>query len=64
MLLENNPQTSGEFFTSFKELIDANKTSMMWDKPAYFEFLRQIPAQAAAELKRVREHADTEGGVA
>ena len=61
MLLENDPQTSGEFFKSFKEQIDANKTSMMWDRPAYYEFLRQIPAQAAAELKRVRGLADAGG---
>jgi hypothetical protein len=61
MILENDPQTSSEFFSSFKEEIDTHKTSMMWDRPSYFEFLRRIPAQAAGELKRVRELADAEG---
>lgn len=61
MMLENDPQVSAEFFREFKAEIDANKTSMMWDRPSYYDFLRRIPAQAAAELKRVRELADAEG---
>jgi hypothetical protein len=61
MMLENNPQTSREFFESYKAEIDVQKTQMMWDRPSYFEFLRQVPAKAAAELKRVRELADAEG---
>jgi hypothetical protein len=28
---------------------------MMWDRPHYYDFLRSIAAQPAAELKRVRE---------
>jgi hypothetical protein len=61
MMLENNPETSGEFFKSFKDEIDTYKTQMMWDRPTYYDFLRRIPASAAAELKRVRELAETEG---
>ena len=61
MMLENDPRVSAEFFAAFKEEIDTQKTSMMWDRPAYFDFLRSIPAKAAAELKRVRELAGTEG---
>jgi hypothetical protein len=55
MMLENNPQVSGEFFRTFKEQIDVNKVTMMWDRPHYYDFLRSIAAQPAAELKRVRE---------
>jgi hypothetical protein len=61
MLLENAPETSAAFFESYKAEIDANKTQMMWDREAYYDFLRRIPATAAAELKRVRELADVEG---
>lgn len=61
MMLENAPETSAEFFKSYKEEIDSQKTQMMWDKESYYAFLRQIPAKAAAELKRVRELADAEG---
>jgi Family of unknown function (DUF6092) len=62
LMLENNPETSGEFFKAYKADIDANKTQMMWDKESYYDFLRRIPAAAATELKRVRELADEEGG--
>jgi hypothetical protein len=61
MLLENDPESSAEFFKSYKDEIDANKTQMMWNREAYYDFLRRIPAQAATELKRVRELADAEG---
>jgi hypothetical protein len=61
LMLENDPETSGEFLKNYKDEIDANKTQMMWDRESYYEFLRHIPAKAAAELKRVRELADSEG---
>jgi hypothetical protein len=61
MMLENDPPASGEFFRAYKAEIDANKTSMMWDREGYYDFLRRIPSKAAAELKRVREFAGTEG---
>lgn len=64
LMLENNPTTSGEFFKAYKAEIDTHKTSMMWDREAYYDFLRRIPAKAAAELKRVRELADDEGSKA
>lgn len=61
MMLENDPESSAEFFKSYKEQIDTNKTQMMWNRDAYYDFLRRIPALAATELKRVRELADAEG---
>lgn len=61
MMLDNEPESSAAFFRSFKEQIDSQKTQMMWNRDAYYGFLRQIPAQAATELKRVRELAEAEG---
>lgn len=61
LMLENNPTTSGEFLKAYKDEIDTHKTSMMWDREAYYDFLRRIPATAAAELKRVRELNQIEG---
>ena len=61
LMLENDPETSGDFFRAYKDEIDTNKTQLMWDKAAYYDFLRQIPAKAAAELKRVRELSEAEG---
>jgi hypothetical protein len=55
MILENNPTTSAEFFERFKADIDANKVKMLADKDGYYDFLRRVPGDAAAELKRVRE---------
>src|SRR5215210_2031547 len=54
-MLEHDPPETGEFLRAFKAEIDAKKTSMMWDKDTYYQFLRSIPALAAAELKRLRE---------
>src|SRR3954451_4351551 len=60
-ILGHNPPAIGAFLESFKTEIDANKTAMMWDREAYYEFLRQIPAKAATEPKRVRELAESGG---
>jgi hypothetical protein len=54
-LLEHDPPRTAEFLRDFKAEIDANKTLMMWDRESYYAFLREIPAKAAAELKRLRE---------
>lgn len=62
-LLEHDPPRTAEFLRGFKAEIDANKTLMMWDREAYYAFLRQIPAKAAAELKRLREE-ETHAGAA
>ena len=52
-MLEHETPRSGEFLRRFKAEIDLKKTWMMWDREAYFDFLRQIPAQVAAEVKRL-----------
>jgi hypothetical protein len=61
MLLENDPETSKEFFADYKAEIDSKKVQMMWDREAYYDFLRTIAGPAAAELKRVRELEDGSG---
>jgi len=60
-MLEHDPPETGAFLRAFKAEIDAKKTAMMWDRETYYEFLRSIPALAAAELKRVREARAAEG---
>jgi hypothetical protein len=37
----------------FKEEVDTKKVWMMWDREAYYDFLRSAPAVVAAELKRL-----------
>jgi hypothetical protein len=64
MILENNPETSGEFFKEYKDEIDLHKMKMIADREGYYEFLRHNATKAAAELKRVRELGVAEGGKA
>ena len=54
-MLEHETPRTGEFLRRFKDEIDLKKTWSMWDREAYFDFLRQAPAQVAAEVKRLDE---------
>jgi hypothetical protein len=54
-MLEHDPPHSAEFLRRFKAEVDLKKTWMMWDREAYYDFLRQAPAQVAAEVKRLAE---------
>ena len=54
-LLEHETPRTGEFLRRFKTEVDLKKTWMMWDREAYYDFLRQIPGQVAAEVKRLDE---------
>ncbi len=38
-----------------KTELDTKKVWMMWDREAYFEFLRATPAVVAAEVKRLAD---------
>lgn len=51
-MLEHDPPRSGEFLRELKTELDTKKVWMMWDREAYFEFLRATPAVVAAEVKR------------
>jgi hypothetical protein len=44
---------SSEFLTTLQTEIDEKKTLMMFDRPAYDDFLQALPGKVAAEIKRV-----------
>jgi hypothetical protein len=52
-MLEHETPRTGEFLRRFKAEVDLKKTWSMWDREAYFDFLRQAPGQVAAEVKRL-----------
>jgi hypothetical protein len=52
-MLNHDPPSTGEFLQRFKEELDTKKVWMMWDREAYFDFLRSAPAQVAAEMTRL-----------
>ncbi len=54
-MLEHDPPRTGEFLRRFQAEVDQKKTWMMWDREAYFDFLRAAPAQVATEVKRLAE---------
>ena len=56
-MLDHDPERSREFLQQFKEEVDTKKVWMMWDREAYYDFLRGAPAVVAAEVKRREEHA-------
>lgn len=51
-LLESNPELAESFMPAWKADIDTRKVWMMWDRPAYYAFLKEAPATIAAEIKR------------
>lgn len=51
-MLEKQGLESEEFLRAFKTDLDTRKTWMMWDREAYFDFLRSIPADVATEVER------------
>ncbi|MGH2616785.1 MAG: DUF6092 family protein [Thermomicrobiales bacterium] len=55
MMLENDTLRSEAFLRGLKTEIDAKKVWMMWDRDAYFDFLRATPGQVAAEVKRLAD---------
>jgi Family of unknown function (DUF6092) len=57
-MLEHDPERSREFLARFKTEVDTKKLLMMWDREAYYDFLREAPAVVAAEVKR-REDAES-----
>jgi hypothetical protein len=54
-MLEHEPPRTGSFLRELKTEIDTKKVWMMWDRAAYFDFLRAVPGQVAAEVKRVAD---------
>src|SRR5690242_6973487 len=54
-VLAHAPARSGDFLRRFKAEVDTKKVWMMWDREAYYDFLRSAPAEVAAEVKRLDE---------
>ncbi|MHB8614018.1 MAG: DUF6092 family protein [Candidatus Dormibacteraceae bacterium] len=48
-----------QWLREFKREIDQKKVSMMWDREGYYQFLREVPAKVAQEMKR--RDAETSG---
>jgi len=48
----DHDRADAAFLRRFKDEIDTKKTWMMWDREAYYAFLREAPAEIAAELRR------------
>jgi hypothetical protein len=57
-LLESNPELAESFMPEWKADIDQRKVWMMWDRPAYYQFLKETPAVIAAEVKAREEAAE------
>jgi hypothetical protein len=51
-MLDNGMPDEDGFFRELKDEIDVKKLWSMWDKPAYFQFLRETPAKVADEVIR------------
>ncbi len=51
-LIESNPELADSFMPAWKADIDTRKVWMMWDRPAFYAFLKESPATVAAEIKR------------
>jgi hypothetical protein len=54
-MLEHEPPRSGAFLRELKSELDTKKVWMMWDREAYFDFLRATPAKVAGEVKRLAD---------
>jgi hypothetical protein len=54
-MLEHDPPRTGPFLRELKTELDTKKVWMMWDREAYFDFLRATPALVAAEAKRLAD---------
>lgn len=54
-MLEHETPRTGPFLRELKTELDTKKVWMMWDREAYFDFLRQTPAVVAAEVKRLAD---------
>jgi hypothetical protein len=54
-MLENETPRTGTFLRELKVELDTKKVWMMWDRAAYFDFLRAVPGQVAKEVKRIAD---------
>ncbi|MCA9877623.1 MAG: hypothetical protein KC442_07570 [Thermomicrobiales bacterium] len=51
-MLENDPPTAAPFLRELKTELDTKKVWCMWDREAFYDFVREVPAGVAAEMVR------------
>jgi hypothetical protein len=61
-MLGHDPPRTGEFLERFKAEVDTKKVGMMYDREAYFDFLRSAAAQVGSEMKRLADEDRAAGG--
>jgi hypothetical protein len=61
-MLENETPRTGPFLRELKTELDTKKVWMMWDREAFFDFLRTVPGQVATEVKRIADEDATRRG--
>ena len=54
-MLGHETPRSEPFLRELKAEVDAKKVWMMWDREAYFAFLRETPGKVAVEVKRLAD---------
>jgi hypothetical protein len=54
-MLKHETPRSEAFLRELKTEVDAKKVWMMWDREAYFTFLRETPGKVAVEVKRLAD---------
>jgi hypothetical protein len=60
-MLESGDLQSEAFIQELKAEIDLKKTWMMWDRDAYFQFLRETPGKVAIEIAQRADEVTKEG---
>jgi hypothetical protein len=60
--IAHEPEHTADWIRDFKAEIDVKKNWMMWDREAYFDFLKSATATVATEIRRRREDASNKGG--
>lgn len=54
-MIKHAPPERRRLYRELKEDIDQKKVWMMWDKEGYLQFLKELPARLAADLKERAE---------
>ena len=51
-MLEHDLPTAGPYLRELKAELDTKKVWSMWDREAFYDFVREVPAEVAAEMMR------------
>ena len=58
-MLEHDLPTAEPFLRELKAELDTKKVWSMWDREAYYDFVREVPAEVAAEMMRRESEAQS-----